>query len=182
MDALSNSRAARRRRGRALGTCRSPRSACRASSSRHLLLGQDLGIGREAKPRSLKKKRSGHLNLIWITLGQGPIRSAPASVAIAAAILRPWPLGTTPVSEAQPPAASIAPGVLSREGSAAYVSVSPVKFGEMVDNGTMPQPRHVGATNSRCYFWGTGAVGGGVVVGAGLEGEVAVAFATGAGP
>jgi predicted DNA-binding transcriptional regulator AlpA len=36
---------------------------------------------------------------------------------------------------------TLAPGVLSREGSAAYVSVSPVKFDEMVDNGTMPQPR-----------------------------------------
>jgi hypothetical protein len=27
---------------------------------------------RTAKPQSLKKKRSGHRNLNWITLGQGP--------------------------------------------------------------------------------------------------------------
>jgi len=39
---------------------------------------------------------------------------------------------------------TLAPRLLNREGAAAYVSVSPGMFDEMVDDGRMPQPRLLG--------------------------------------
>lgn len=39
---------------------------------------------------------------------------------------------------------TLAPRLIGREAAAAYVSVSPTTFDEMVDNGRMPVPRLLG--------------------------------------
>jgi predicted DNA-binding transcriptional regulator AlpA len=38
---------------------------------------------------------------------------------------------------------TLAPRLISREAAAAYVSVSPTKFDEMVRNGSMPKPKRL---------------------------------------
>jgi predicted DNA-binding transcriptional regulator AlpA len=43
--------------------------------------------------------------------------------------------------KALPP--TLAPRLISREAAAAYVSVSPTKFDEMVKDGTMPRPKRL---------------------------------------
>jgi predicted DNA-binding transcriptional regulator AlpA len=44
--------------------------------------------------------------------------------------------------KALPP--SLAPRLVSRDVAAAYVSVSPTKFDEMVQDGSMPKPKRLG--------------------------------------
>jgi predicted DNA-binding transcriptional regulator AlpA len=39
---------------------------------------------------------------------------------------------------------TLAPRLIGREAAAAYLSVSPTKFDEMVESGQMPQPRQLG--------------------------------------
>jgi predicted DNA-binding transcriptional regulator AlpA len=39
---------------------------------------------------------------------------------------------------------TLAPRLVGREAAAAYISVSPTKFDEMVDGGQMPAPRQLG--------------------------------------
>lgn len=39
---------------------------------------------------------------------------------------------------------TLAPRLIGREAAAAYVSISPTKFDEMVEDGRMPQPRMLG--------------------------------------
>jgi predicted DNA-binding transcriptional regulator AlpA len=39
---------------------------------------------------------------------------------------------------------TLAPRLISREAAAAYVSVSPTRFDEMVEDGRMPRPRLLG--------------------------------------
>ena len=39
---------------------------------------------------------------------------------------------------------TLAPRLISREASAAYVNVSPTMFDEMVQNGRMPHPKRLG--------------------------------------
>ena len=40
---------------------------------------------------------------------------------------------------------TLAPRLISREAAAAYVSVSPTSFDEMVEDGRMPKPRLLGS-------------------------------------
>jgi predicted DNA-binding transcriptional regulator AlpA len=45
---------------------------------------------------------------------------------------------------------SLSPRLLKREAAAAYVSVSPTKFDEMVQDGSMPKPKRL---NGRRKAW-----------------------------
>lgn len=40
---------------------------------------------------------------------------------------------------------TLAPRLITREAAAAYISVSPTKFDEMVKDGRMPRPKRLGA-------------------------------------